>query len=210
MSNIQRIQWTVQPRTAPRPWLICNKCHAIKPFVSSGKFRLNANGKQLDAWLVYRCADCENTWNRPIFERRNVKEIGPAALHSLQSNDRELARSIAFDAQSLRRRSTRVEEFADVDVRKEILIEGSEPWLALEIVLSVPTPTSLRLDRLLSMELDASRGHIARLASDKRLCIAPERGHELRRPITDGTKITINLCGASDGLALGLIASRSR
>lgn len=202
MSNIRRVQWTVQPKTAPRPWLTCNRCHAVKPFVSSGKFRLNANGKQLDAWLVYRCADCENTWNRPVFERRNVKEIDPAALDSLQSNDRELARSIASDLRSLRGRSTRVEEFVDVDVRKKILIEGSEPWSAWEIVLSVPTPTPLRLDRLLCQELEVSRGHISKLAKDKRLCVAPERGHGLRRPITDETKIIINLCGA-DGWALG-------
>ena len=145
MSTTQRVQWTIQPKSSPRPWLTCNRCHAIKPFASSGKFRLNANGKQLDAWLIYQCADCESTWNRPIFERRHVKDIDPAALHSLQSNDMELVRSIAFDAQSLRRKSTRVEEFVDVDVRKEILIEGSEPWSALEIVLSVPTPISLRL-----------------------------------------------------------------
>jgi hypothetical protein len=210
MSTIQRVQWTIEPKTTPRPWLTCNRCHAIKPFASSGKFRLNANGKQLDAWLIYRCADCESTWNRPIFERRHVKDIDPAALPSLQSNDMEWVRSIAFDAQSLRRKSTRVEEFVDVDVRKEILIEGSEPWSALEIVLSVPTPTSLRLDRLLSTELDVSRRYISRLAMDNRLFMSSERGHRLRRPITDGTKITINLCGADDGLALALAASPSR
>ena len=128
----------------------------------------------------------------------------------LQSNDMELVRSIAFDAQSLRRKSTRVEDFVDVDVRREILIEGSEPWSTLEIVLSVPTPTSLRLDRLLSTELHLSRGYISRLARDGRLRVAPERGHELRRSIVDGTKITIILHGAGDGLALGLTTSRSR
>ncbi|HZZ63563.1 MAG TPA: DUF1062 domain-containing protein, partial [Roseiarcus sp.] len=134
--------------------------------------------------------DCESTWNRPIFERHHVKDIDPAALHSLQSNDMELVRSIAFDAQSLRRKSTRVEEFVDVDVREEILIEGSEPWSALEILLSVTTPTSLRLDRLLSTELDVSRGYISRLARDGRLRVTPERGHELRRSVADRTKIT--------------------
>src|SRR5271170_8182658 len=210
MSTIQRVQLTIQPKTATRPWLTCNRCHSIKPFASSDKFRFNANGKQLDAWLVYRCADCESTWNRPIFERRHVKEINPAALHSLQSNDMEFVRSIAFDAQSLRRKSTRVEEFVDVDVRKEILIEGSEPWSALEIVLSVPTPISLRLDRVLSTELRLSRGYISRLARNKRLCVAPERGHQLRRSVTDRMEITIILCGAGDCLALGLAASPSR
>ena len=108
MSTIQRVQWTIQPKSSPRPWLTCNRCHAIKPFASSGKFRLNANGKRLDAWLIYRCADCESTWNRPIFERRHVKDIDPAALHSLQSDDIELVRSVAFDALWLRRKSTQV------------------------------------------------------------------------------------------------------
>ena len=122
----------------------------------------------------------------------------------------ELVRSVAFDALWLRRKSTQVEEFVDVDVRKEILIEGSEPWSALEIVLSVPTPTSLRLDRLLSTELRLLRGYISKLARDERLRVAPERGHELRRSIGDGTKISFNLCDAGDSLALGLVASRSR
>ena len=75
---------------------------------------------------------------------------------------------------------------------------------------SVPTPTSLRLDRLLSTELRLSRGYISKLARDGRLRVAPERGHELRRSIVDGTKITIILHGAGDGLALGLSASPSR
>src|ERR1700691_4632717 len=95
-------------------------------------------------------------------------------------------------------------EFCDVDGRKEILIEGSEPWSALEIVLSVPTPTSLRLDRLLSTELRLSRGCISKLARDERLRVAPERGHELRRSIADGTKISFNLGDAGNAWALGL------
>src|ERR1700729_2381104 len=137
MATIQRVQWTIQPKSSPRLWLTCNRCHAIKPFASSGRIRLNANGKQLDAWLIYRCADCDKTWNRPIFERRNVKGIDPAALCSLQSNDEGWVRAIAFDLQFLHRRSSRVEEFVDVEVRKTILIEGTQPWSALEIVLAV-------------------------------------------------------------------------
>ena len=66
------------PRTPPRPWLACSRCRGIKPFRCSEKFRLNANGKRLDAWLIYRCASCDNTWNRPVLERRNRRDIDPA------------------------------------------------------------------------------------------------------------------------------------
>jgi hypothetical protein len=209
MSNTRRVRWTVTPIMAPRPWLSCGRCHAIKPFACSGKIRLNANGKQLDAWLIYRCADCDKTWNRPIFERRNVKDIDPAALRSLQSNDKEWVRAIAFDLQFLRRRSSRVEEFVDVEVRKTILVEATQPWSALEIVLAVPTPTSLRLDRLLATEFGMSRAHVTKLERDGRLRASPERGHGLRRPITEGTVIALDLPQAGDALAIGLAASRS-
>ena len=66
---------------------------------------------------------------------------------------------------------------------------------ALEPKARFPMPTSLRLDRLLSTELHLSRGYISKLARDERLRVAPERGHELRRSIADGTKITIILRG---------------
>ena len=65
------------PRTPPQPWLACSRCRDIRPFRCSEKFRLNANGKRLDAWLIYRCGSCDNTWNRPVLERRNRRDIDP-------------------------------------------------------------------------------------------------------------------------------------
>ena len=105
------VQWTIIPQLAPQPWIACSGCGGPKPFESSGKTRLNANGKKLDAWLIYRCLACEKTWNRSIFERRNVRSIDRSVLEAMQSSDREWIRVLEFDVAALRREAQRVDEF---------------------------------------------------------------------------------------------------
>ena len=66
-------------------------------FHSSDKIRVNANGKRVDAWLVYKCTCCGSSWNRPILERRPVRTIEPDLLMSLRASEPMLARRLAFD-----------------------------------------------------------------------------------------------------------------
>jgi hypothetical protein len=68
--------------------------------------------------------NCENSWNRPLFERRNVRDIDPPFLRALQRSDPDFVRRTAFDVEDPRRRSERIEEFAAVDVHKQVLSEG--------------------------------------------------------------------------------------
>ncbi|TGV94053.1 DUF1062 domain-containing protein, partial [Mesorhizobium sp. M2D.F.Ca.ET.145.01.1.1] len=84
MSSILRIHWTIAPKIAPRPLINCNRCGGVKAYRCSGKFRVNANGKRIDVWLIYRCVDCDNSWNFGIFERCNRRDIGPALLAALE------------------------------------------------------------------------------------------------------------------------------
>ncbi|RVC12935.1 DUF1062 domain-containing protein, partial [Mesorhizobium sp. M7A.F.Ca.AU.001.01.1.1] len=55
MSGLLRIHWAIAPQTAPRPLINCNRCGTVRAYCSSGKFRVNANGKRIDVWLIYRC-----------------------------------------------------------------------------------------------------------------------------------------------------------
>src|SRR5688572_32660805 len=65
-----------------------------------------SNGKRVDAWLIYKCMSCDNTWNRPVLERRHVSTIDPHLLASLQVNDPELSRRLALDRKSTRLNSS--------------------------------------------------------------------------------------------------------
>jgi hypothetical protein len=201
MSDVLRVQWTIIPATAPEPWLNCNRCRGTTRFRTSGKIRVNANGKRLDAWLIYRCTSCDNTWNRPILERRHVTTIDPALLASLQANDPELSRRLAFEKM---RRTLKVDYSGDATVRKEVMSEGARPAGRLEIACVVPETTGMRVDRLLSTELRLSRSRIHSMQNAGHLATWPGG---LRRPLRCGLRVTIELRGVDGGDCITLAAT---
>jgi hypothetical protein len=197
MCNTLQVRWTIVPKLAPQPWIACSGCGGLRAFQSSNKIRLNANGRRLDAWLIYKCVACDKTWNRPILERRNVRDIDPAVLEALQSNDPDWIRAETFNLESLKRKSRRIDECAELEVRKQLLRDAPD-WTHLDIDLSVPFPTSARLDRLLASELDISRTQLNRLQEHALLRTNPERADILRQRIRSGIRIMVDLSSLPD------------
>jgi hypothetical protein len=187
--NVIRVRWTITPEITPQPWRPCSRCGEPRPFRCSGKFRLNASGKRLDAWLIYKCTDCDETWNRTVIERRTARDLESAMLAAFEANDPALVKRFAFDVAALRRSSHRVAEFGEVEVRKELLCGTRDASTAtlLEISLVVPIQVSLRLDRLLATELRLSRSRIAALADAGRLRADAALGKAVR----DGSRIEV-------------------
>ena len=200
MSDVLRVQWTITPATAPEPWLNCNRCRGTTRFRTSGKIRVNANGKRLDAWLIYRCTSCDNTWNRSVLEHRHVATIDPALLTSLQANDPELSRRLAFEKL---RRTLKVDHSVDATVRKEVVSEATRPAGRLEIACVVSETIGLRVDRLLSTELRLSRSRIQSMQNAGHLEAAPEGLH---RPLRNGLHVRIELRGVHGGDKIALAA----
>lgn len=202
MSNILNVKWTIIPTNAPQPWIACSGCGGPKPFKCSDKLRLNANGRRLDAWLIYRCTGCDKTWNRTLFERRNVRDIDPAALEALQGNDPNWIRNHAFDLSALGRFAKRIDLFADCSVHKSVKLD-IEGWNVLQINLSVPFTVSLRPDRMLATELGLSRGRLQALHEASALTIEPDRKQVLRRPARDGSRIILDLPDPAERVSIG-------
>lgn len=166
----------------------------MRAFQASGKIRLNANGRKLDAWLIYRCLTCDKSWNRPIFERQNVRDISPVILEALQSNDPQWIRTETFNLEALKRKSQRIDEFPEFDIEKRIKDEPPD-WTAAEIDLAVPFLTGVRLDRLLASELGLSRSQLQKLYDSGRIRTPPDL---LRRRLKDGARIVIECCDRID------------
>jgi hypothetical protein len=192
MQSLLQVQWLVRPLATPRPWLSCARCGIRRPFVCSEKFRVNAQKKRIDAWLIYRCAHCDQIWNFPVLERCLVSGIAPAMLRALAENDAGLARRHAFDLARLGRHSSAIEGLPGLHVEKRLLsaCEGS-PALA-EITITAPLPIELRLDRFLAEQLGISRSSIGRLAERKALVVLPAVKPALRRVVRDGQRIRIS------------------
>jgi len=193
MSDILRVRWTITPKIAPQPWITCSGCGKLNAFRSSDKVRLNANGRKLDAWLIYKCLTCDKTWNRSIFERQNVREIDPRILEALHSNDPQWIWAEAFNMQALRRKSQRVDEFPEYDVAKTVVHEAAF-FKTIEIELQVALPVNMRLDRLLATELKISRTRLQVLSDGGTIRMtSDENDVVMRRRIKTGVVISIKL-----------------
>ncbi|MEN3146838.1 DUF1062 domain-containing protein [Neorhizobium sp. IRAMC:178] len=205
MCDILHLEWTATPKTPPRPILACSTCGGPKPFRSSGRIRLNANGKRLDAWLIYRCIACDGTWNRPIFERQALRAIDPAMLDAMQASTPDFVARIEFDTQALKAKAGRIEESDDIDMCRTVLRHDAD-WRRIAITLALPYPTGLRLDRLLSAELPLSRSRLHVLFDRHEIRVAPERKDALKRGIRDGTVVTLDLRDEAERMAIGRAA----
>jgi hypothetical protein len=207
MQDIVRVCWIVTSLETPRIWQNCSRCDARTPFDCSGKFRVNAHGKRIDAWLIYRCIRCDQTWNYPILERTPLTEIDPSYLRALSENCGRLAEHHAFDLARRARYSDRIEERDNVAVEARLLSRCDGEPRTLVVSIAVPQPCRVRLDRLLAFGLGLSRAVTQRLHDEAVLIVSPPSRAALRQPVRDGQIVTVDLRSvksASDLLSAAL------
>ncbi|QKV97992.1 DUF1062 domain-containing protein [Streptomyces sp. NA02950] len=88
--------WVVMPTCLP---LVLRRCHmcASERFRANGKFRVNANHKLIDAWLLALCTTCGETTKLTVLERMNVRSIRPELLDRMHDNDPGLTAELLQD-----------------------------------------------------------------------------------------------------------------
>jgi len=88
--------WVVIPTCLP---LVVRRCHgcASERFRASGKFRVNAHHKVIDAWLLALCTGCGQTAKLTVLERVNVRSVRPDLLDRLHGNDPGLTAELLQD-----------------------------------------------------------------------------------------------------------------
>ncbi|WP_329294471.1 DUF1062 domain-containing protein [Streptomyces pseudovenezuelae] len=88
--------WVVMPTCLP---LVLRRCHtcASDRFRADGRFRVNANHKLLDIWLLVLCTACGETAKLTVLERTHVRSVRPELLDRLHDNDPALAAELLQD-----------------------------------------------------------------------------------------------------------------
>ena len=88
--------WAVVPICLP---LVRRRCHvcAAERFRAGGKFRVNANHKLIDVWLLVLCTECEETVKLTVVERVKVRSVRPELLDRLHDNDPGLTAELLQD-----------------------------------------------------------------------------------------------------------------
>lgn len=174
IGHMNTIAWEVKLTAPPKTMRYCKKCGAKTEHVSSGAFRVNAQRKNLDVWLIYRCARCKTTWNLTIFSRVNSGSIGQELLGRFLANDPALALRYAADADLLNGSGAETGEPA-------CYIQGGEidPFGDTRIRLSCEYPLKLRVAKLIREKLALSKKDFEEMAA--RGAIRMENGADIGR-----------------------------
>jgi len=83
----------------------CGHCGKKMTFISTRRFRVNANKNKLDVWLIYQCKKCRHTLNIPIYERTAPQKIPKELYEGFLANDEALAIRYGSDAALFKRKN---------------------------------------------------------------------------------------------------------
>lgn len=102
----------------------CSHCDSDR-FYCSGKFRMNAQKKNIDVWLIYRCVKCDNTCNMTLLSRTKPDLIDKKLFHSFSMNDSEVAWQYAFSAEVASRNNLQLDyDSVEYEVISNISLES--------------------------------------------------------------------------------------
>ena len=140
----------------------CRSCPSAR-YRAHGKFRVNANHKLLDVWLLALCVGCGATAKLTVLERVHVRAIDPSALTRFHDNDLGLAAKVLRDPGLLRRNGVTLDwdgawtlQTSTAGVPEAEVIDTS-----VHFVQRIP----IRLATLLAAGLGVSRAEVRRLVA---------------------------------------------
>ncbi|WP_175989523.1 DUF1062 domain-containing protein [Bacillus sp. Marseille-Q1617] len=148
----------------------CSKCKKNTEFYCSEKFRVNANQKIVDIWLIYNCTHCEGTWNYPILSRVNINKIDSKLIQKFMNNDKETIWYYAFQINKLRKLCNDVITEIRYELRKEKLDSRTNE---VTIRLCCKYNFGLRIDKLIAEILGISRSKVNKLSQNGTILLNP-------------------------------------
>jgi hypothetical protein len=158
--------WAVVPTCLP---LILRRCHgcASERFRASGKFRVNANHKLIDAWLLALCTACGETAKLTVLERMTVRAVRPELLDRLHDNDPSLVAELLQDAVVRHRNRIAL----DWDNAWRLDTDGSDhlDQEAIDVSVRFAAQIPVRPVRLIAEGFGLSRAEVERLITEGKL-----------------------------------------
>ena len=157
---MRKVTWTVACLKTPTIIRHCKKCNEDTEFSCSERFRINAQGKYLDVWLIYNCKKCKTSWNSTILSRIHTNKLDSDLLALFQENDSGLSKKYGTDKTTLKKNGVVIRTI-DYEVLGD-LFELDE-----EVVVTIQSdyPLDIKLFKILKEKLNLSNNELKQLIS---------------------------------------------
>lgn len=185
---MKHIVWNIVPTALPEVVRHCSKCGGEGAFACSGKFRVNAQRRSLDIWLIYRCRACDTTWNARVYQHISPQSLSGDLLRRFTENDENLAREYALDCEFLRSNGAKV-----CPPHYDIEGDAFDPDEPIELGIRNECGLALRVSNVVRAKLHMSQSEYSRRV-DAGL-IAPAQAGDLKKCRLAGGIILRFACG---------------
>ncbi len=188
MSYLKKIEYEIVLKDSF--WVIrnCPKCNRKTYFTNTKRFRVNANGNKLDAWLIYQCEECKHTLKIAIYERQKVSSISKKEYQYFLNNDEQFAEMYGKNVQLFRKNKATIDfEKVHYDfVKRNETIEYGDFKEQIIIVVNNPFQLKIRPEKQIAEILGLSRSEIKNLLDKGKI--------ELKTKLPQFISISINSC----------------
>lgn len=165
---MKNVVWNIEYASPPAVIQYCKKCGHRTEYISSGQFRVNAQRKYLDIWLIYKCSHCDTTWNATIYSRIHPQSISRELLEGFHSNDEMLSTAYAMNASLLQRNGVKVQPPA-YHLQSEGFGVDEEVTLTIRSEYQFP----IKVSAILRDKLGLSQNELNKLIDSGRICSVP-------------------------------------
>ncbi|MGU3374866.1 DUF1062 domain-containing protein [Chryseobacterium sp. M5A1_1a] len=172
----------------------CSHCDSER-FQCSHKFRLNAQKKNIDIWLIYRCIKCNNRYNMTLFSRIRTESISKDLFNKFSENDIDLAWEYAFSHEVRRKNNTEADlnsveyEIQYDEISEEELIHSDNEMIAFRI--NCPFDFNLRMSTVIRTCLHLSSSRLNQFIESEAIFVH-EKPLQKKHKIKNGDLIRIN------------------
>jgi hypothetical protein len=162
--------WVVKELALPAIVKACVSCRSAR-HRPTGKFRVNANGKLLDVWMLICCELCGRTSKIPVHERIHVQALAGERLLMFEKNDPAMVRHLAMDAALPGKAAYQLDWSGTWELETdmpfyELACEDAAP---LEVIIRFELPAPIRVEKLLTAGFGLSRSTVRGMVESGRI-----------------------------------------
>jgi hypothetical protein len=163
MGYLRKFEYKIMQKDSYKIIRNCSGCGCKATYINTNKFRVNANGKYLDVWLIYHCEKCKHTYNLSIYERIKVTDISKIEYEKFLMNNLQFALDYGKDKQLFLKNKADI-DWASIDY----YIVGDDMNFKKGDYIAIYNPQKLKIrtDRLLANILHISRSKVKLLERD--------------------------------------------